>query len=442
MPLLFYIIYPLMEKDRRHSRIKEFSVFEKIKSFPIFKTRKRKIITLLVVIILAFFGWQIFKGNGQQIQYQTAKVERGTIISTVTASGNVTSGNNISITTSATGTVNEIYVKDDDAVNQGDTIATLTLDQSSLQKQAIAWASYLSAQNTLNSAKAKTNSLQSALFKANQTFVNDRGTINPITDDPKYIEERADWLAAEADYKNQQGVISQAQAALSSAWLSYSQTSATVTSPIAGIISDLSFGVGAVIPESNSTTITSSKKIAAIKTEGTPTVSINLSEIDVPKIKLGNKATLTLDAIPGKTFTGRIVSIDTLGVVSSGVTNYPVTIALDTQTSEVFPNMSLTANIIIATKSDILIVPSSAIQTQADQSYVRILKNRMPQEVSVETGISSDTQTEIVSGLKEKEEVITATITLKQNNTQQSSSPFGAGVLRPGGFGGGSRGGR
>src|SRR5262249_25065532 len=157
-------------------------------------------------------GWFVFfqfasKDTAQQ--YQTATVERGTLITSVTSSGTVSSGSSASITTQASGVVSEVYVKNGDYVNQGDKIALLTLDPTSEQKQEAAYASYLSAQNGLNDANAKLNSLQSALFKANQAFVTDRGVINPSDQqkaDPKYIEENADWLQAEADYKNQQSV--------------------------------------------------------------------------------------------------------------------------------------------------------------------------------------------------------------------------------------------
>lgn len=425
-----------MEKDIKQP-FKKFSFFGKIKSLNLFQTKRRKIATLLVVFVLVFLGWQVLKGNDKPVQYQTAKAERGTLISSISASGQVSSTNNENVTTSATGVIKTVFVKTGDLIDKGQPIAEIALDLAGLERQAKAWADYLSAKNTLDSANVALYTLQSKMFVANQKFINDRGVTNPSSDqkdDPVYIEENADWLAAEANYKNQQTVIDQAQIALNSAWLSYLQISSTVVAPISGAV-DLSIDAGAAISGSNSTTPTS-QKIAGIKTNGTPTIIVSLSEIDVPKVKLGNKVTLTLDALPGKTFTGKITSIDTSGIVSSGVTNYPTSITLDTQSPEIFPNMSATANIIIDTKSDVLIIPSSAIQTQQDQSFVRILKNGVPQDMSVEIGISSDTDTEIISGVNEGDEVITGTISAQSG--QQGASPFG---VRFGGVGGGSGGG-
>ncbi len=411
-------------------------------------TLKRKIAVLIAVIILVFLGWLIFKGGREKIRYQTAGVERGTLISSISVSGQVSSTSSQAITTFATGIVKNIFVENGDYVSQGQSIAEITLDYDAEQRQAKAWADFLSAKNAVASANTALYTLQSKMFAANQKFVNDRGVTNPSVDqkaDPVYIEENADWLAAEANYKNQQDVIAQANAAMNSSYLSYLQNQANILAPVSGTIIDLAVDIGAaIVGQSNTNSssqganpITSSQKIAAIKNNGTPTVTVSLSEIDIPKIKLGNKATLTLDAFPGKTLTGRIAGINTAGVVSSGVTNYPIIIVLDTEASEIFSNMSVSANIVIATKSDVLIVPSAAVQIQEDQSYVKILKNGIVREIPVETGISSDTEMEITSGLKEGDAVIIGTLT-RQNNTGQNPSPFGAGVLRPGGFGQGT----
>lgn len=431
-----------MEKDIKQPLKKKSSLINKLKSLPVFKTKKRTIIAIVVLIVLGFFAWQNLKGNKQRIEYQTVRVKRGTIVSSISASGQVYSVGSYNITTSATGIIKEVYVKNGDMIDAGKPIAEIALDQQGLQRKTKAWADYLSYKTALDSAHTKLNSLQSSLFTANKTFVNGAGTQNPVTDDPTYIIQKADWLVAEANYKNQQTVINKAQADLSNAWLSYQQSSEVITAPIAGVIRDLSIYKGAVIAGSSSTGISetsavSSQKAAAIKTDSYPTIAINLSEIDAPKVKIGNKATLTFDAFPEKTFTGKVVSIDTLGVVSSGVTNYPVTIEMDADFEELLVNMSATANIINAAKTDVLIIPASAIQTREHESYVRIIKNKLPREVLVKTGIASDTDIEVISGINEGDKVITGILT-SQSRPGQSVSPFGTRLGTGGGFGGGS----
>ncbi len=317
----------------------------------------------------------------------------------------------------------------------GEKIADLTLDTDGIIRQAQAYSNLLAAQNTLAASQAKLNSLQSSLFKANQAFVTDRGVNNPSEADkadPVYIEERADWLQAEADYKNQQNVIAQAQAAVNSASLTYNAISSAITAPADGTISDVTIAPGMVITnsQSSSNNNVSSQVVASIKHTGTPIISVNLSEVDVVKVKAGDRATVTFDALPGKTFTGKVLGIDTTGIVSSGVTTYPATIALDTPEDELLPNMSATASIITNIKNDVLLVPTASVQTAGNQSTVRVMQNGKIEVVPVTTGDASDTETEITSGLREGQTVIVGYV--PSTNSQTGASPFSRGI-----FGGG-----
>lgn len=411
---------------------------------------------IIIVAIIAAVGWfgvrPIIAGSQQQqVQYQTAIAEKGTLITSVTASGTVSSGSSASITSSATGIVQEVYVENGDTVSEGDSIALIKLDKNSQQQQTQAWASYLSAQNTLNSAKSKMNSLKSALFKANQTFVNGKGVNNPSDEqkaDPDYIQQESNWLQAEADYNNQANVIKQAEAALSSSWLSYSQLSPTITAPMSGVVGNLSITPGLTISGSNqsdstSTTGSSTGSTQTVGTitleDGTPQVSVNLTEIDVVKVKPGQKVTLTLDSHPDKTFTGKVSAVNTNGSVSSGVTTYPATITLDTAVDTIYPNMAVNATIITDIKNNVILVPSGAVQTSNGASTVRVMRNGQVTSVSVEIGDSNDTQTEVVSGVNVGDIIVTGqTGATTPGSAGAATSPFGN---TRGGFGGAGGGG-
>jgi len=418
-----------------------FSYIKKIKTFT-FSTQKRKLTTLLIILVLGFLGWQMLKGNNQQVQYQTAQATKGTLVVSLTEAGQVSVTNKVSVVTQASGIVNNIYVKSGDNVNSGDKIVDITLDTAGQQRQAQAWSNYLSAQNSLNSAKSKMNSLQSALFVANQKFINDRGVINPSTDqknDPVYIEENANWLQAEADYNNQSGVIAQSQANLNNANLAYQLTSGTIVAPTAGVVSDLTITKGMQIGSSNTTagssTNTSNQAVASIKTGNSTTVTVNIAEVDASKVQVGQKATITFDAIANKTFTGKVMGINTTGTVSSGVVTYPAVIQLDDTSNEnILPNMSATASIISKVKNNVLLIPSSAVATVGSTSTVKVLKNGQATTVTVEIGDSSDSQTEITSGVIAGDTVVTSTVST--TTTSGSASPFSS-SLRLGGFGGG-----
>lgn len=419
---------------------------------------KRKKIILVIsffILVLLFLGFKALSAKKSQPQYQTARVERSTIISTVSASGQILSSNIINVATSASGIVKEVFVKDGDQVQVGQRIVEITLDSSGQAKSAQAYSSYLSAKNNLDSANANAYSLRSAKDTAWKKFYDlatssqyQNSDGSPRDDlrnsSAEFQSAQGDWLAAEAKYKNQQAVISQTQAALTSSWLSYKQSSPQVYAPFSGMIENITAVPGMVLSEQASTTNNANQRVAVIRNDGTPLISVNLSEVDVSKINPGLKATVTLDSIAGKTFTGKVMTVDKIGTVASNVTNYPAVIQLDTQNEQILPNMAISANIIVDTKDNALVVPSTAVQNQNGQPMVRILNNGQLQQVSVETGLSSDTQTEIVSGLSEGNEVVTGTVTPTTTGTQ-GNSPFGAGGgfggLRPGGFGGGGGGG-
>lgn len=399
-----------------------------------------KIIIITIILSVGWFGYSSLKKNqSSEVQYQTAQVELGTILSTISASGQVTSSNNAAVNTNATGVVNTIFAQNGQQVNAGDPIAELTLDMESQQRYTQALSSYQSAQNSLSSAKAQQYSLQAAMFGKWDTFKelaesdsyqNDDGTPNYENRAlPEFHIPEKEWLAAEAQYKNQEKVVAQAQTAVNSSWYSLQQASPTIYAPISGKVSGLTLQVGSVISStgtnSDSSTITS-QKVASIVTEASPMVSVNLTEIDVTTISVGDKATLTFDALSDKTFTGKVVSIDTIGSVNSGVTNYPTLIALDVEDTKILPNMSTSASIITDSKQNTLVVPISAVQTQDGESYVKVMKNGQIQEVTVETGISSDTNIEIISGLTEGQTVVTSTVSTgsSSQSSQTSSSPF------------------
>ncbi len=391
---------------------------------------------LLLIIAVGIFVWKNF-GSKSSTPYQTASAEKGTIVSSVSASGNMATAGSMTVTTQASGVINNVFVKNGDNIQAGQNIMELTLDQQGQQKYSQALASYLQAQNSVNQAQAQMYSLQSTMLTKWKTYKDlaESGTYQNADGTPRFdmrtlpefVTVQDDWLAAEANYKNQQGVVSQAQAALSSSYNSFQALSPTITAPTSGTINDMTMVSGMTITNTvnSATNVVSSQKIATIQNDQLPLAQFTVSEIDVSKIQNGQQATLTLDALPGKTFTGKVVGIDHTGSITSGVTSYPLTIQFDTKIDGILPNMSVTANIITQTKNDVLTVPTTAIQNVSGQSYVRILKNGQVTQVPVQTGLSSDSQTEITSGLNVGDTVVTGTTS--SQSTRTGSSPFGGG---------------
>lgn len=416
-----------------------------ISSFKRALNKNRKNLAIFFILLIgAWVIWtQFFDNSGKQTtaQAQTAQVAKGTLVVSVSSAGQVSATNSRLVNTNVYGVVKKVFVANDEIVKSGAKIAEIELDQESKQSYAQALASYQSAKNNLASAEAKMNSLQAAAFKANQTFINGKGSDdNPDTSDPNYIQEKANWLQAEADYKNQKAVIAQAQTALNSSSQALNLVSPIIYAPISGRISGLSLLEGTVLSaQSGSSENTSGQTIANVITEATPTITVNLTEVDVTKVKLNNKVTITIDALPEKTYTGQVISIDNIGSVSSGVTSYPAVIAFDINAPEIFPNMSAQASIITETKDNIILVPTSSVQTQDGISTVRVKKDEQETLVTVEIGTSSGTQIEIISGLQEGDIIVTSTTQSVGGTTNQTTSPFGGSGFGGGGLGGGGQ---
>lgn len=390
-------------------------ILEKIKHFWAWlrADRKRWIGAAVIILLLIFVFFRQASVNKNKVTYQTTAVKKGTIVSSVSASGQILTSNLVNVGTQATGVVKAVYVKNGDKIFVGQRIAEITLDSDGALANTKAWASLVSATGGYRSAQA------SLLNVYDQIKGHDSDESFAMIETRTKVEVASD----------------NAWANLATAGLSYRLVSPVITAPMTGMIDNITLTPGMVLTNGSSSTAISSNRVAVITSQGNPIATFNVSEVDVSRVKQGQKATITLDSISDKTFTGKIMTVDKIGTVVSGVTNYPVTILFDTTAPEILSNMAATANIIIDSKDGVLEAPSSAIQTQTDGTpYVRILRNGQPQNVNIETGLSSDTETEIISGLSEGEEVImgTSTGTSLQGG---STSPFS--TFRVGGTGGG-----
>lgn len=232
-----------------------------------------------------------------------------------------------------------------------------------------------------------------------------------------------DSQSTELSVKQKQNALLDAQQALADYY---------VKAPFDGVIASIP-----VIKGSNASSGTALGTIITSKSVAT----ISLNEVDVAKIALGQKATLTFDAIPDLTISGKVIQIDSLGTVSQGVVNYSVKISFDTNDIRIKPGMSVSAEIITNVKQDVLTVPNNAIKKQGTTSYVQMFDTPLPDPIvgtqgspslvapvnqTVETGISDNTSTEIISGLKESDQIVTKIITVTASTTSTTPSLLNA----------------
>ena len=157
-----------------------------------------------------------------------------------------------------------------------------------------------------------------------------------------------------------------------------------------------------------------------------------IGEADIAKLKLGQVATLTVDAVGTARMTGKVSALDPLATIAQGVPVYGVDVLIDIPNPQLRPGMSGTAAIIIASRQNVLTVPNLAIRTTNGRRYLQVLKDGQPVDTDVTFGISNDTVTEVTSGLQEGD-----TIVLPQPRAPASGA--GAGDVRLGGRGGAGR---
>ncbi len=275
-----------------------------------------------------------------------------------------------------------------------------------------------------------------AIADARQAIVNAERTITESTESLAKLKAGADALDAESA----QLAVRQRENALADAQARYADY--TVRAPIEGVIAEVAVKRSdAVSSGTTVATLITQRKIAEIA----------LNEVDITKAKVGQKATLTFDAVVGLGISGEVVEVAVLGTVSQGVVSYPVTIGFDTQDDRIRSGMSASAAIITDVKADALLVPSSAIKSQGDASYVEVLdaaggsqtgsegiaSDAPPRQQTVEVGLSNDTQTQVLSGLSVGDSIVVRTVTPSTNAARVTApSLFPTGGTRGAGGGG------
>ncbi len=315
-------------------------------------------------------------------------------------------------------------------------------------------------------AKLKQGPTASELASAQERIQEAQASLNKL----KKGTDPIDLLSAQNTITQRRAAVIEAQNKLHDAQEALADY--TIRAPFNGMIAKLNVKVhDQASPSTALATIVTHDKIA----------QITLNEVDVSKVRTGQRATLSFDALPNFTIAGTVTEVDSIGTVTQGVVNYTVKILFATEDDRIKPGMSVSASIITDTHTDVLVVPNSALgnngttvqvlpanlQTSSDASATRqagtngVTSPTPPEIRQVQLGLASDQETEIVSGLSEGELVVTRTIdpnitTPTRTTTGQTGASAagglriqglggiggGAGGFGGGGFAGGARGGR
>jgi HlyD family secretion protein len=286
-------------------------------------------------------------------------------------------------------------------------------------------SSLASAQSSLLSAKANKKQA-SADYKDAQ-----KSGTGKSAEDEAALKKKVD--AADASVTAAEQSLASATADLTNQRSNAAERN--VTSPIDGTVNAVNIKNGDDLSKLSSG---SSRTVPIIIGDlGTMKAQVQVNEVDISNVTIGQKVMMTFSAIDGLTVSGHVEKMDSLGTLSSGVVTYNVTIDFDTLDPRIKPEMSVSASIITDVKQDVITIPSSAVKTQSGQSYVEIMNSgTTPQQVNVKVGVSDNTNTEITSGINVGDKVVTQTIstskTTTSSSTSSSSSNRNSGVRIPG----------
>ncbi|WP_333648766.1 HlyD family efflux transporter periplasmic adaptor subunit [Lacrimispora sp.] len=216
----------------------------------------------------------------------------------------------------------------------------------------------------------------------------------------------------------------------------------TITAPISGRVITKSVKAGDKIAKSSGGTTT----LAVIYDMSHYTFEMSVDELDVKSVEVGQSVAVTADAVEGKTFSGIVTNVSLQSSTSNGVTNYPVTVALNDGMEDLLPGMNVDGVIILAEAKDVLAVPADALirgnQVYVKDETVKEAQGNIPagfRAIEVTTGLISGDYVEITSGLEEGQEVYVAqsTVTSSQNVMMPGGmGPGGEVRVRTGGSGG------
>ncbi len=385
-------------------------------------------IAAVTVLGGGYYWWRGSQSSTGAVQYVTATAEKGTITTSISGSGNVIVDQLATVDPTVSGTVTNLSVKEGDSVKKGQLLFVIDDNNQLGVTASKSSASYQQSQNSLESARVSVLDAEASYRSAKNNGSN-TGRQNKVLKDKIGLAKLAALLAqknvdiAKADYQTQLANAAKRQ----------------VVSPIDGTVNAVNVKNGdALGKSSSSSTSTAPIVVGDLKTLK---AQVSVNEVDVSHVALGQKVTLTLDALDSVALTGKVEKIDALGTISQGVVSYNVTIDFDALNSSIKPDMSVTASIITEVKQDVIVVPNGAVKSSGGTSYVQVLNSgQTPENRDVEVGASNATSTEIMSGISVGDKVVTQTINAGSTTTATSTTRTGGGLGLPGLGGGGRRG--
>lgn len=362
------------------------------------KNKRNIIIAAIAVLVLIII---ICVSCGKNAKYTTIPVTRENITQYVEASGIIKPINTIAVGTQVSGTVAKIYVDYNSVVKKGQLLAELdpslfqaNVDQSTA-KLSTARANYLKAQSTLNYKRNNYQRYKNLYAK------------HYVSKDEVELA-MSNYLQAQAEVSASRAEVSAAQASLTNNLtnLRYSK----IVSPVDGTVISRAVDVGQTVAASfNTPTLFEvAKDLTQMQIE------TSVSEADIGKIKVGQKAIYTLDGYQDRKFEGEVTQVRLASTTTNNVVTYTVIISVNNSEGLVIPGMSANVSIVVNEVKDALCVPSRALKfTPANETKkyenqgVWIMSHGTLKRYDIKLGISDDNKTQIITNeIKQGDKVV------------------------------------
>jgi multidrug efflux pump subunit AcrA (membrane-fusion protein) len=386
--------------------------------------RWKIVVPVTLVVVAAAAGTSAWALNGpssdpSSVTYRTTTASTGTIRQSVSASGTIAAESTQDLSFGASGEVTDVYVTVGQKVTKGQKLAAMS---SASLVSAVA-----QAKASLADAKARLASDEDADASSTQ-----------ITADNASVD------LAEAQ-------LADAETALAGA---------TLTSPIAGTVTQVNVTVGQQVAggsgssgnggtgtgntgqsgSNGSTGSTGSTSTAAIQviSTGSYVVNATVDATDVGLIKKGNQVVIVPSGSTANVF-GLVSSVGIVASSSSGVATFPVVVDVTGSPAGLYAGATASLQIVYRQLSDVMTVPTLAVSRESGSTYVLVPSGSSSKKQVVETGLSSGGQTQVVSGLKEGDQVLVAVPqgnngTTGGRNGNGNGNRFGGGGFGGGGF--------
>jgi len=270
------------------------------------------------------------------------------------------------------------------------------------------------AANVLAADKLAVAQAQQSVARDQTAIANDQVALTTAKNTSVTVASNAAQVAqARAAVTQAENQVATAKSQLATAKTSASAT--TITAPVAGIVTAVNLTVGQAPPTSSAITMRSDAL----------TVVANVAEQDVANLTVGQTAQVTITAVSA-TVPATITTLPTAANSSSagsGAVTFPLSLVLTSNPKGVLPGMTASIAIVTATAKNVLNVPTTAIQGTAPSNTVQLLVNGAPQSAPVNIGLSTNSATEIISGVEAGQVVVTGVV-----NPTASTSTSGGGV--------------